>query len=281
MSEENIHIYRHDAMATEFQFRMADQDPKYAASVARTCFDEIDHLEQLLSNYRADSEISHIGYMAKGETLRLTEATFDCLRQSRDYEIWTKGAFSITAAQGKGLKAWSLKPDEFSIVCEDPPLKMDPGGIGKGFALDRCADILNEWGVTSFMLVSGGSTILCGEAPQGMLGWNVGLGDEVVKSRWWMHHGSLSGSGLAVKGHHIIDPRTGKPADRRHRAWAFASSGAMSDALSTAAMVLSIEEIAEVMEGRTEARILIGDGGKVSQYGEWPLPTEIDPKEAK
>lgn len=273
--EENIHIYKHNAMATEFQIRIADQEPKHAASVAQTCFEEIDHLEQLLSNYRSDSEISHIGYMAQGDVLRLTEATFDCLRQSRDYEAWTRGAFSITAAQGTGLKAWSLKPEEFSIVCEQPPVNMDLGAIGKGFALDRCADILNEWGVPAYMLVSGGSSILAAEAPQGMLGWNVGLGDEVVKSRWWMRHGSLSGSGTSVKGRHIIDPRTGQPANRRHRAWAFATTAAMSDALSTAAMVLSIDEIAEVMEGRTEARILIGDGGAVHAFGEWPMPTEV------
>lgn len=275
--EDHIHIFRHHAMATEFQCRIACEDRKYAASVAQTCFGEISHLEQLLSRFRSDSEVAHIGEMARGEVLRLTEAAFDCLSQARVYETWTRGAFSVTAGQGTGLKGWSLRPAEFSIVCEEPPVKMDLGAIGKGFALDRCADVLNEWGTTSFLLVAGGSSVLAGEAPEGMTGWNVGLGDEVVKSRWWLRHGSLSGSGVAVQGKHIIDPRTGLPAGLRHRAWAFSARAAMSDALSTAAMVLAEGEIAEIMSGRTDARVIIGDAGIERHFGEWPMPEVVRP----
>jgi len=57
----------------------------------------------------------------------------------------------------------------------------------------------------------------------------------------------LSGSGLAVKGSHILDPRTGQPAVRQNRAWALADTAAESDALSTACMVLSEPELEEVL----------------------------------
>ena len=273
--EENIHVFKHHAMATEFQVRVADQEQKYAAAAAQTCFTEVSHLEQLLSRFRSDSEICHIANMMAGEAVRLTEATFDCLTQARGFEEWTRGAFSVTAGQGTGLAGWSLKLAEFSIVCERPPVKIDLGAIGKGFALDRCAEILNEWGVPSFMLVAGGSSVLAGEAPQGKTGWNVGLGDEVVKARWWLRHGSLSGSGVAVQGQHIIDPRTGRPAALRHRAWAFAAKAAMSDAVSTAAMVLNETEIAEIVSARNDVRIVLGDGGTVRHFGGWPMPPEV------
>ncbi|MBM3891814.1 MAG: hypothetical protein FJ388_22085, partial [Verrucomicrobia bacterium] len=59
----------------------------------------------------------------------------------------------------------------------------------------------------------------------------------------WLANVSLSGSGTAVKGRHIYDPRTGKPAEGNHRAWAAAPAAAVSDALSTAFMIQSEQEI--------------------------------------
>jgi thiamine biosynthesis lipoprotein len=123
--------------------------------------------------------------------------------------------------------------------------------------------------------VAGGSSVLAGEAPEGMKGWNVGLGDEVVKSRWWLRQASLNGSGIAVQGQHIVDPRNGRAASLRHRAWAFASKASMGDAISTAAMLLTETELGEIMAGRSDARIIIGDGGTEKHFGDFPLPEVV------
>ena len=223
----------------------------------------------------APGAVPGLEVLATGETIRLTEPVFACLAEAREYETLTRGAFSVTARQGTGLTGWTLDPPNFSITCVQAPLLMDLGASGKGFALDRLVTILNEWGVTSFLMVAGGSSVLAGEAPQGMTGWNTGLGDEVVKSRWWLRHGSLSGSGVAVQGQHIIDPRTGQAASVRHRAWAFANKASMGDALSTAAMILNETELTEIMAGRTDARIIIGDGGLEKHFGDFPLPEVV------
>jgi thiamine biosynthesis lipoprotein len=140
-----------------------------------------------------------------------------------------------------------LLPEEHSIVCESGRLQFDLGAIGKGFALDRMAELLRSWECLSFLLVAGGSSILAGDPPKQTVGWSCGLGDDHAPKRFFLTHTSLSGSGLAVKGNHILDPRTGQSALRQSRAWALADTAAESDALSTACMVLSEPELEEVV----------------------------------
>jgi thiamine biosynthesis lipoprotein len=109
------------------------------------------------------------------------------------------------------------------------------------------AELLQNWDCTSFLLVAGGSSILAGGPPMETAGWSCGLGDDDSPQRFFLSHTSLSGSGLAVKGNHILDPRTGRPALRQNRAWVLADTAAESDALSTACMVLSEPELEEVL----------------------------------
>jgi len=114
------------------------------------------------------------------------------------------------------------------------------------------AEVLREWSCPAFLLVAGGSSILAGNAPAETTGWSCGLGDDHSPQRYWLKNSSLSGSGLAVKGKHILDPRTGAPAALRHRVWALAETAAESDALSTACMILDESEISAVV-GKDES----------------------------
>jgi len=240
MSEPVIHVFNHSAMATQFQVRIADEERGYAAQAAQAAFALTDQLESLLSRFRANSDISQIAQLAPGEKLRLSEPVFACLQIAKKMEAATRGAFSVSAAALKSQPAppqWTLLAGEFSLRCDAGRLDFDLGAIGKGFALDRMAEVLREWDCPGFLLVAGGSSILAGNAPSGTPGWSCGLGDDHSVQRYWLVNGSLSGSGLAVKGKHIFDPRTGAAARRTNRAWAFADGAAESDALSTACMV--------------------------------------------
>ena len=245
-----IHQFNHRAMATYFDVRIAGEERPYAAQAAQAALDLLDKLESRLSRFRAHSDVAQIAELAPGETMRLSEPAFACLEIAEKMEIATRGAFSATAAALETHSAapqWSLLPEELAIRCESGPLHFDLGAIGKGFALDRMAELLREWECPAFLLVAGGSSILAGEAPGEAAGWSCGLGDDNATQRLFLAHESLSGSGLAVKGHHIFDPRTGQPAHRQNRAWALTDTAAESDALSTACMVLSEAELNEVL----------------------------------
>ena len=270
MSDAAIHVFNHRAMATLFQVRIAGEEKQYAAQAAQVAFGVVDHLEGLLSRFRENSEISGIAHLGPGENMRLGEPVFACLECARRMELATRGAFSISAAALRTqavMPQWSLDRASMSIRCESGRLEFDLGAIGKGFALDRMAEELVEWNCASFLLVAGGSSILAGGAPGTAAGWSVGLGDDNAEPRYWLTEASLSGSGIAVKGEHILDPRTGAPVRERPRAWALAATAAESDALSTACMVLSETEIADVVGSSTEWIVFLNAEGKWRHYG--------------
>jgi thiamine biosynthesis lipoprotein len=276
MSE--IHRFNHHAMATQFQIRITDEQKTYAAQTAQAAFAVTDELESHLSRFRANSDIAQIAQLAPGEKLRVSEPVFTCLDLAKKMELATRGAFSVTAAALQSQPAppqWTLLPEQFSLRCDGGRLEFDLGAIGKGFALDRMAEVLREWSCPAFLLIAGGSSILAGDAPAGTAGWSCGLGDDNSPRRYWLKNISLSGSGLTVKGKHIFDPRTGRPAQRQHRAWALTATAAESDALSTACMVLDETEITAVLATDTTWLVFLDDGGAVHHFGGRPLPPRI------
>lgn len=276
MSE--IHVFNHHAMATQFQLRIANEEKTYAAQTAQAAFALTDQLESHLSRFRANSDISQIAQLSPGETLRLSEPTFACLEIAKKMESATSGAFSVSAPALRSqafLPHWTLLNNSFSIRCDRGRLEFDLGAIGKGFALDRMAEVLREWSCPAFLLIAGGSSILAGEPPSHMEGWSCGLGDDDSPHRFSLMNCSLSGSGLAVKGHHILDPRTGQPAQRQDRAWALTDVAAESDALSTACMVLNEPELNPILTANDRWLVFLEDRNAVRCLGDREPPSRM------
>jgi thiamine biosynthesis lipoprotein len=141
-------------------------------------------------------------------------------------------------------------PREFSVTLapDSRGVILDLGAVGKGFALDGLRETLVDWKVDNVLVHSGTSTALGlgpGQAP-GERGWVVGVGGDWGSaqgfSRLRLHNAALSGSGMAVKGRHILDPRRGRPVTATMGAWILCDSAAAADALSTAYMVFSPAE---------------------------------------
>lgn len=230
--------FAHQAMNTEFEIFCAYADHGYAQQAAWAAFDLLDRMENELSRFIENSDISRINSLAPGESVRVSRWTMECLQSARRAYRETAGAFDI--ALGSGLESLQLALRESTVRATGNNVRLDLGGIGKGYAVDRMAEVLGEWDIHRALIHGGGSSVLALDAPEGLDGWPLTLGPcgAVAAERR-----VFSASGIR-KGDHILDPRTGQPIRNREAVWVSApSDGAMAEAFSTAFMILPMPEI--------------------------------------
>jgi thiamine biosynthesis lipoprotein len=275
------------AMACEFALWLNAGQHADGAETALAALDLLEPLEQQLSVYRPDSEICEINRRATIEAVPVEARLFDLLKGCRGLWELTDGAFDITA--GPLIDLWGFKyrsgrlptRDEIAatlpkvgfqhVLLDDaqrtikfmrPELELNLGGIGKGYALDHCRELLLEHGVDNFIFHGGNSSVLAlgqrGGSTDG--GWSVGvrhplkpeqrLGELVLRNQAL----STSGSGTQYFIHqgkrygHMLDPRNGWPAEGVLSATAISSTATEAEALSTACYVLGPTAAAKLME---------------------------------
>jgi len=249
------HRFSHAAMATVFEVHCVHGDGRYAAQAAQAVFDLVDRLEQDLSRFVENSDISRINHLAAGQGTRVSPWTMECLAIAWHVSGLTGGAFDPSI--GSGLQRLELAPDEFTVHAREGGARLDLGGIGKGYAVDRMAESLEEWEIPRALVHGGYSSVLALEPPPEQDGWPLTLsapgwpGDRRVLARVSARQKAFSASGVR-KGDHIQDPRTGLAAHGRAAAWVAVpwegagAPAAVADALSTAFMIQPADEIAEL-----------------------------------
>ena len=285
--DDGVRRFAHEAMATLFEVLIVGEAPEYARQAADAAFDEVDGVERQLSRFIPHSDVSRINALKERERIRIGPAAFDCLALARRVHAETCGAFDVTvgalvdvwdegnappdavsdACRRSGMKLLALDEDDKSVGVRADGVVVDLGGIGKGYALDRAAALLREWSVGTALIHAGSSSVLALGSPAGGHGWPVDLRDPFDPSasvdHLFLTRGALSGSGTEVRGRHIIDPRSGRPAAGRPAAWAVAPSAAVSDALSTAFMVMAEREVGDYCARHpgTAGLLLAGEAG--------------------
>jgi thiamine biosynthesis lipoprotein len=239
-----------DAMGTTFSIILYGDDTARMETAIDSALGEALRLDRMLSNYNPDSEWNAINRCAAVRPVAVSPEMFqllsECLRYSRESE----GAFDISV--GTLMKVWgfyrgsgalpaaeevarSLQEVGYSHLRLDPAartvqfdrsgVEIDPGGIGKGYAVDRMVDVLRRNGFTTALVAASGSSIYgMGAPPAEARGWQVSIGDPRYSRKSvaevFLKDMSMSTSGSYEKFFraggriysHIIDPQTGYPA---------------------------------------------------------------------
>jgi thiamine biosynthesis lipoprotein len=247
-----VHRFSHDAMNTTFEVRACHDDEGYASQAAHAAFELLDRLEQELSRFVPNSDVSRINDLGEGASARVSASTLECLLIARQLYELTAGAFDVSI--GTGLESLELAPDEHAVRANAGGVRLDLGGIGKGFAVDRMAAVLEEWGIERALVHGGRSSVVALEPPPGEDGWTLtlraGEAPAPVLQRLRARQRALSASGTR-KREHILDPRTGQPV-ARGAVWIVLPRGleggrspaAVAEGLSTAFMVLPEDAVA-------------------------------------
>ena len=282
-------VRTHQAMNTAFTVTIRSDDAALATSAAEAAFARIDVIERLLSRFNDTSDVACIAALTPGEVGVVAPETMDALVACARVCAATGGAFDPTVGPVmRRLKKAGMKWDELpkdvlddafarggmqrlvldaehrrvSVTRDrlgrDTPLELDFGGIGKGFALDECAKVLEgeQFEMTDYLLDAGTSTQLMRGGPWRI--WVGGVWKERTRQKTvlGLRGGAVSGSGFELQGAHVVDVRRKTAARRWAQTWSRAASAAVADALSTAALSMDAPEIARACTALT-ARVLV------------------------
>jgi FAD:protein FMN transferase len=302
---EGMRRFSHEAMNTTFKIFVIHDNEKFARQVASAVFAEVDRLETELSKFIKNSEISRINNLPANKPLLIGIDAFECIKHSCLMYNQTQGAFDITigplmncwrnrdgsdrtpgeeelsdALSRVGSNLINLNEDDHTIALLKSPMQLDLGAVGKGYAVDRMAEHLRDYGMKTVLISGGFSSVLAVDAPEGKNGWPLSVSNPQdrtqILARPNLLRRSISSSGL-LKGRHIIDPHTGKPTQGHYAAWSTAPDAATADALSTAFMNMKPEEIENYCAENEQAGALImkdpAQGNilddRIVEFGHW------------
>jgi len=239
-----------DAMGTAYSVVAYGTDRGRLESAVAEALDEARRLDQMLSNYKPDSELSEVNRFAADRPVPVSDEFFQLLAACVEYSRESEGTFDITV--GPLMKVWGfykgsghlphraevrgalemvgyrniiLDATNKTVRFARPGMELDPGGIGKGYAVDKMAALMRHDGVVAALISGGGSSIYAIGAPPGEAGWKIAIKDPHDPSKKAgeaiLKNESMSTSGNYEKyfwaegkiWSHIMDPRTGFPAE--------------------------------------------------------------------
>jgi thiamine biosynthesis lipoprotein len=264
-------------MNDDFEIAFSRRDFPQGTEAALDALDDVERIERLLSVFRFDSQIHYVNLTAHESPVRLDRELFDLIALCNQLAEETGGAVDITSGalwkvwgfarrQGRipNMEEWThakehtgyqfleLDETEQTIRFKMPGIELNFGCVGKGFALDSAAEKLREHNVHRFLFQGGLSSVLASGRD-----WQIGVAHPLRPGQRLRELAlndiavSTSGSQKQFFRHggrrysHLIDPRTGQPAEGVLTARVLAPSATLAELLSTAFFVLGAEKAAE------------------------------------
>jgi thiamine biosynthesis lipoprotein len=300
--EPIIHRHERKLMGTIWAVMIAGGEANAARAAADAAFDEVARLEDLLSEWRAESEISRVNQQAGKTPQSVGPELMVCLDASLEVARWSHGAFDISWAALRDL--WDFSADSkhippsieavkarlplwnYRLIEVNHPQKtaflrkkgmaIGLGGVAKGYALDRMGEVLRARSFGNFIIFAGGQ-LLIGGTKGGRL-WRVGIQHPRTQGYFGFVEAtdcSVSTSGdyehsfehQGRRYHHILDPKTGFPSDKSSSVTVIAPTALWADAVDTALFIMGPEEALKALPkapgGPIEA-VLVGPDLKLS-----------------
>lgn len=228
-------------MRSRFELILEGDSFAFLQAAGEEALQEIQAVERLLHPFAPSSDLARV----KGTSpVLISGSTLSFLQAAQELTERTFGAFDLTASSGGG--GFLLDEDNATVCLPREGMRLDPGALGKGWALDRVANLLREAGVKKALLHGGTSSVVAIGVPDGEPGWKIAVCDpsapDTLRESFYLTDESLSVSSNFARSH-IFDPRTGKSVEEIRLAVVRTPSATDAEALSTALLVLGREGI--------------------------------------
>jgi FAD:protein FMN transferase len=289
-------------MGTRCVVELWSEDRARGLAAIEAVFAEFRRIDAAMSTYKPESELSRVNATAAQAPMRISRELYDLLATSIEYSKLTGGAFDVTYASvgylydyrahvhpdadaiaaalpGIDYRHIELIPETQSVHFRRPGVRIDLGGIGKGYAVDRGITVLQGLGIDRAMVNAGGDTRIIGDR----LGrpWIVGIrhpdDENRVVLRIPLTDTAMSTSGDyerffeedGVRYHHILDPRTGRSASKVRSVTIIAATATRTDALTKSVFVMGAEDGIRFIDslGDVDAIAVTPDGKVVYSKG--------------
>ena len=300
-------------MGTEVSVYLWHEDPGTARQLVAAVFSEAERIDELMSTYKESSLISEINRHAAEKPVFAGNELFTLIQRALDISVLTRGAFDITYdSVGQHYDFHERKrPDQATVEKEralidyrlvkldrvaqtvffaKPGVRINLGGIAKGYVVERGVELLRNRGVTNAIVTAGGDSRLLGDRRgrpfmigirdprvDGEVAMSVPLEDEAVSTsgdyeRFFDEDG--------IRYHHIIQPDTGAPADQVHSATVFGPDAVMTDALSTSVFVMGIDLGLRLIADLPDYESIVIDAKGRIFYSDGLQPPPPEPEQA-